>query len=398
MTNVLFRIFIFLLPSQFGYHFWPDWALVHGIRVDYLSPTVFATDLLFLFLLMTSFIEKRFKLVLARKNWPLVFGAAFFAFANTAHATSAMPAAYRWLKIFEMVLLILLAKKIKGLSFKKDFLAPLILSAATFSLIGILQFLKGATLGGALYFLGERNFNSLTPGISLVKIAGQDFLRPYSTFSHPNSLAGFLGVVLVFLLTNKEKVFSRIPRFVIFAVILAAFILSFSLGAWIAFAFCLALFLTLKRKRPLKKFAVRLPGFALGTSVLFGLFFSDLGGARGELAKAAVIIFSKNPILGAGLNNFIVALPRVLTLPVAWFLQPVHNLYLLALAETGILGAGTFLFFLTNTLLAAVKAKRTDLFLALCFIVLVGLVDHYFLTLQQNLLLFAVVLGYSLRT
>ena len=44
--HLLFQIFIFLLPTQLAYHFWPNWALVYGIRVDYLAPAVYLTDIL----------------------------------------------------------------------------------------------------------------------------------------------------------------------------------------------------------------------------------------------------------------------------------------------------------------------------------------------------------------
>src|SRR5689334_11072958 len=46
MHALLFYTLIILLPTQLGLHLWPDWALVLGRRVDYLSPTLFITDIL----------------------------------------------------------------------------------------------------------------------------------------------------------------------------------------------------------------------------------------------------------------------------------------------------------------------------------------------------------------
>ncbi|KKS80681.1 MAG: hypothetical protein UV56_C0012G0001, partial [Candidatus Woesebacteria bacterium GW2011_GWC1_43_10b] len=48
----IFRVLLFLLPLQIGKHFWPDWSLVFGIRVDYLSPVIYLTDILVLTLLL----------------------------------------------------------------------------------------------------------------------------------------------------------------------------------------------------------------------------------------------------------------------------------------------------------------------------------------------------------
>ena len=44
----LFYLLLLLIPTQLGYHFWPDFAFVNGIRVDYLAPTIYLTDLLIL--------------------------------------------------------------------------------------------------------------------------------------------------------------------------------------------------------------------------------------------------------------------------------------------------------------------------------------------------------------
>ena len=57
--RILERVICFLLicsiPIQLGKHFWPASAFVSGIRVDYLSPTLFFTDIL-LFVLLGIFV------------------------------------------------------------------------------------------------------------------------------------------------------------------------------------------------------------------------------------------------------------------------------------------------------------------------------------------------------
>src|SRR3972149_7133823 len=56
LLNKLHRYFFYLLlvllPTQLGYHWWPSWALVLGRRIDYLSPTLYVTDILIFFVIL----------------------------------------------------------------------------------------------------------------------------------------------------------------------------------------------------------------------------------------------------------------------------------------------------------------------------------------------------------
>jgi O-antigen ligase len=55
----------------------------------------------------------------------------------------------------------------------------------------------------------------------------------------------------------------------------------------------------------------------------------------------------QNPFLGVGLNNFIPeAMSSVFLSGTNRFLQPVHNIFLLVLAESGLVGLVGFLIFL----------------------------------------------------
>jgi hypothetical protein len=73
------------------------------------------------------------------------------------------------------------------------------------------------------------------------------------------------------------------------------------------------------------------------------------------------------------------------------FLQPVHNIFLLIGSETGLFGLFFFIVFLIFTL------RRTNgqlpIFVALLVILFTGLFDHYWLSLVQNRMLFALILG-----
>lgn len=399
MTKWLFRIFVFLLPTQLAFHFWPKWAFIFGIRVDYLSPTIYLTDILFLLTLASAIISKKISLKARRTNPFWALSVIAIVLINITGAASPPVAIFKWAKVLEFYLVFLLAKNFGGLDFKKDFLKPLFVSVALFSGVGILQFLKGGTLGPPFYLLGERTFSLLTPGIALIGIAGRDFLRAYSTLPHPNSLAGQLSLALIFFLTQKKKVFSNGTNFVIVALVVLGLLLSFSLGAWLALLATYLLFFFRKIGTPVLVFTIV---FSLTLPVVFQgehrYPFPESFEKRVELALISEKMVFKNPLFGIGLNNFIVNLASYSRNPeVSWFLQPVHNIYLLTLSETGIFGLAGLFLILNKGIKAAAKRKNKGIFLCLCFVILVGAVDHYFLTIQQNLLFLSLILGYSQR-
>jgi predicted Abi (CAAX) family protease len=65
------------------------------------------------------------------------------------------------------------------------------------------------------------------------------------------------------------------------------------------------------------------------------------------------------------------------------------------MSEVGI-GGLLLLYFLFSKILGGLLYRRnTGIFLAVIFIMITGLFDHYWLTLQQNMLLLAFVVGSS---
>ena len=64
--NFLLILFLLLIPTQLGKHFWPDWSSVLGIRIDYLSPTLYLVDIVWLVWVMVKTITN-YKLIIT--NW-----------------------------------------------------------------------------------------------------------------------------------------------------------------------------------------------------------------------------------------------------------------------------------------------------------------------------------------
>ncbi|MDP2860771.1 MAG: O-antigen ligase family protein, partial [bacterium] len=244
-------------------------------------------------------------------------------------------------------------------------------------------------------YLGERSFNIFTPGSAKASLSGQVFLRPYGTFSHPNSLAGFILVGLIFIFTQK-KLFGvdKIALVVGFFLLL----LCFSRTVWLAVLFLNLIYLIWriidKQKVGLFEFSYYfMAGAGLITVFLFTKSVIETASFenREVLAVFALELIKKQPFLGVGANNFLISLSRSgLSWPVVSFLQPVHNIFLLIGSEIGLVGLIVFITFL---LLTVRRVPQFTILVALMAIVFTGLFDHYWLTLIQNQLLFVLILG-----
>ena len=169
--------------------------MVNGLRVDYLSPALYVTDLI----IISLFFLSRFKI-----RVPL-FAIIFFTL-NLLISFSPFVTIYKWLRILEYFWLF---RYLVSRFHYSLFTIYYSLSLATIwtSLLAWLQFFKQGSLGGLLYWLGERAFDITTPGIAKITVDGQLILRPYATLPHPNALAGFLlvsGLIIIYLTTSPH--------------------------------------------------------------------------------------------------------------------------------------------------------------------------------------------------
>jgi O-antigen ligase len=380
MHELFFNLLLVLIPTQLGYHYWPSWATVLGRRVDFLSPTLYLTDIL-IFLIIIFWRPKKIPHAL--------FIVPVIAFINILFAVNKFVSVYFWLKIVEYILLGLYIVETKPKLSKTIFYLSIGLLYS--SAIAIGQFILQRSIGGPLWLLGERTFTSETPGIAQIFI--QELrLRAYATFPHPNVLGGYLAVLLpgiiqysnnpINKLSNKKKYYFITVLFVG----IIALVLTFSRSAWVA---ALLGIILLTRKN-----SFFIPLLVVSTIIVF-LIFKTVGiqdesvVVRQELNSAAVTMFSQSPIFGKGLGNFLIELPKNLVSRQIYFLQPVHNIYLLLLSETGIVGFGLFIWMLWNIF----KRKKTIIHYSLFMLLTLGLVDHYPLTLQQGQLLLTILLS-----
>lgn len=389
LHHKIFLLLLFFLPTQLGYHFWPQWASVYGIRVDYLSPTIFFTDILTI-LLLVFWLGERPK-ILFSKTLVLVFA---FVLVNIFLGVSWQVSLYKWLKVGELYLLAFyVCRNWKDL--KDKIYLPILLSFLLVLVVSLGQLIHQRTLGGLFYFLGERSFSVSTPGIALANVFGKMVMRPYAVFSHPNSMAGFVFVLLTILISSTKKftkTFWTLGGILVFV--------SFSQGAWFVFLVVSLFYLLEKRKDiDLRKMYLFILLFLVFSSLFLPVVsskllmiksYSQTVQQRLELSVISGKVFSGSPIFGVGLGNFITKIPDHWR-GFSWWLQPVHNIFLLVLVEGGLVGFLTFAFLFAKPIKCLRKNRLY--FLPLIAVGLTGFVDHYWLNLQQNQILLAIVFG-----
>ena len=375
------------MPTQLGKHWWPEWSLVSGIRVDYLSPTLFLTDIILILLMALVLREKTKHASVSLKRvslWLLVIG---YWLLVTSRSPRPFLSLY-WIARYAQIPLVAWVTERMLIHVGADRFwrfTRLGLSTGVLWTVALAtaHVLAGRTLGW-FWILGERSFTVTTPGIATLSLLGRTVLRPYATFPHPNAMAGFLAVCFLFLmpLQRPNGLFIRFSR----AVAGVGVLLSASRLAITSF------------------FLVSLMSFAINRLHALLVFSPHSSEERVILARAAMKMMRDHPLFGVGPGQFLVKLPGYFP-PGIWLLQPVHNIPLLVIAEFGLVGTSIIVWIVWKCLRSSVGNVRLSIFKIpdtryqiLLFLLLTSLGDHYWLTVQQNRILAGIVAGLCLST
>lgn len=415
--HFIFSLIVILLPTQFGRHFWFDFAKISGIRVDYLAPTLYLTDVLIILLALLSastFFRYKKRKHLSKNNILFLFFLTSLATIHFFYSSSFFESLYGWVKVVELGFLTFFIARTFTLDSYKSFKINLILGSIPVSILGILQFVSQTSIGGPFYFLGERTFSQSTVGIATMQSNFGQILRPYSTFSHPNVFAFYLFFVLImglWSIFNEKKLTASFGTLAIFILLTLSLLLTFS--RIIILMYMVVLLYSIVKRKIKQKTAIALLLFFVLTILYFFFYHmrffdpqsvvKDLR-SRIDLIIISVQIAKDNLFFGVGLKNFFIHESLLQKNFTEIYLQPVHNIFLLVLVEAGVVGLSLFLYFLFNSLkhLKYIISKTRSLekrqFYRSVSIVLIaimfnGLFDHFFLTLQQGQLMFSIVLG-----
>lgn len=388
MSNTLFYTIVFLLPANLGLHFYITEAFIKGLPIDYLIPTLYVQDILIAILL----IRDRLKSLHILNKYLIWF--LFAILLSSFSATLFIPSITSVARVFLYSGFMMYASR--NANMQKVFKVVAV-SVFFLCLLGVAQWFHQGSVFNNYKIFGEQIYSASSKGIHTENFLGKVKVPPYGLFRHPNTFAGFLSIVLIWILkvitTSNTKV-SKYGFLFVFLLGTYTLFLTFSLVAIVAFLLGLILILlnytNFFRKTTMATILV------LGTilPLVLGYHFKTPSVLRRSyLLESSYRMFVRNPLFGVGYNNFTAVLDEVF--PSQYeprFTQPAHNIFILVLVEGGVFaGACFFLFFMD-----VFKTAPYILKISLIQVLTLGIFDHYLITMHQTFLLLWLIFGLSL--
>jgi O-antigen ligase len=413
----LFYLVVFLIPFNIKKYLF-TFPSPFKISLSYNAAFLYLVDILILLLFILSFKEIKSNFS-SFKIFYLFLASTFFSFLN---ATNLYSFFYTLFHIFLFVTFGVLTGIFilqKEINLKYIFLI-LGISASVESVLAFLQFKNQSSLG--LKFLGESVLTINTPGVARVFTDEGNFLRVYGTMPHANILAAFLVLgflSFLYLFLREKRFIFLVPIFFIF---FASFLTFSRSGIFTLFLGSVAsIFYSLIHK-DLRKWGLYLCLFLLIFVLISYLVLGNLFGARFYLSTKepsfyyrvdynliGFLLIKQFPLFGVGLGNQIekaldLGFYQKYNLKESWQWQPIHNIYLLSIAEVGIVGFLFFLYLIVSIFLKAFLILKKNIFkkecldifypfLIGCLFLILGLVDHFLWDLTSGGLMFFLVLG-----
>lgn len=432
IQSILTYFLLFLIPTQFGKHFWFPFSYVLGSRIDYLSPTIYLSDVIIVLLLLTIILKKNYHPTFHNNNYPSHESTPFPSLRKKLLWISIFPIAFLivgiflshspWLGLFSLLKggELIFFGWFGGRFFLKHWRRSIFVMTCSLvgeSILGFWQLYRQASVGGIFYFFGERTFSAATPGIANASINGTLVLRPYATFPHPNVFAGFLVIVMTLVLDSlisSQPFRSRLWYLLTLVIGTSALFSTLSRIAILVWFVTMGIYFGRKYYSYFQKkvfvvmticlFALLLSLFIFLPTVFYRFFSTRVSDEsillRNKFTHDAILMIQKHPLFGVGLHNFLPEIPLFdKTASNIFSIQPVHNVFLLLVAELGIpltTGLCVLLVFLIRRLYLLGKHQAAFSFLGLLLlgqVIVLGLFDHYWLTLQQGQMLLSLLFG-----
>jgi len=300
-----------------------------------------------------------------------------------------------------------------------SFLAGIFLQA----LLAIWQFASQSTF--ASKYLGMASHDPAAPGAVVLEIYRHGvltrWLRAYGGLDHPNMLGLLMavGVLIVVGLIIKRRGVNKKLLLINYGLLFffgVACLFSFSRSAWLGlFLGLLIIFLIHSRKLFKRKIDWRSSEIKLIMifSLIFIIIFSSVStlftarfDTQNRLEQISTCerltsfgqaqkIIMAHPFQGVGIGNYTIALFQNSSFNPSYYYQPVHNVFLLAWSELGMVGLLCFLGFLFFLVFWKIKQiTKQEIGLAILAVLLVSLmVDHWLFSLHFGIFLFWFVIG-----
>ncbi len=436
IAKIFYFLFILSLFFPIRYVFPTESAFLTGIYSDFTSISLYLSDILLFFCFIFVIVSRENDFLQVIKNlkfwifWLIL--ALIWQFFTGFSALNA----FFFLKMLELIVLYgTTAVLFQKLDLKKPLLAFFAILAALQSTIALLQFYLQHPIG--LNKLGEQIVLPQIIGIAKLIVDGTTYIRGYGTFPHPNLLSAFLIVgifVALYLLMQKSRWWERGLYGFLLVLNIFGLTVTFSRAAFLALCIGLLVYFGYSLfngkhsndSSPLGRRRMEGGLILVVISILISfLIFKPFLLTRATISdsaslermfynKVGIRMITDNPIFGMGAGESVLHMEQYSNVKLwPWQKQPIHNYYLLAAAELGIVGSLILIWVFLSHLFGIWNLKILNLFknwkleirnlqtnlyrLALFVILLSFLIlmmfDHYFYTLQQTQMLLWLILG-----
>jgi O-antigen ligase len=352
----------------------------------------------------------------------ILSGLSFFLFISIFFAPDKVLAFYRY---FIFLLGLGFFWLIVKVEYNKTKMAIVFLSGLIIQgVFAVQQFLNQGT--PAFKWLGLAAHSPADLGVSVIETVGfggvpERWLRAYGSLDHPNILGGLMAIGLIIIISvivnhqrinNKKTDWRFITYNLSFVILSAGLIFSFSRSALVSFAFGLIVFFIFyfikKDWLALKRIGGSAVLFVVLLSLIFinyqNLFYTRASTSTRLEAKSfserkmylddSFSLIKNNWLFGVGIGNYTKALSEKDLRRPWYYLQPVHNVFLLVWAEAGIFSLLFFIALLACLFWQAIKKNNVLGLSVLAILAIIMIFDHYLWSLHFGILFFWLLIGF----
>ena len=311
---------------------------------------------------------------------------------------------------------------------KTKLIISFVIGVSLQAILGLWQFLSQSSFSNKWLGMAEHITSDL--GVSVIEtLKGERWLRAYGGLDHPNILGGLLviGVILLILqiINFKKRNSNGYKNNVVYAffilIFTACLFFTFSRGAWAGLIVGLISLLVISVWQSDLLIQKRLLLIILVLGLLvFSLYTinSDLvltrlskdtrleiksNTERISSYKTAGEIVKKHWLTGVGIGNYTGAVHNIRPNLESYNYQPVHNVFMLILAEIGFIGLFVFIMIIFKVVhslfsLKSIEYKFKIYNISFILVLLtMYMVDHWWWSLHFGILLTWLILGWVVK-
>lgn len=391
-------LIIFLIPLQTRYIY--ELLGINNQYFEYGNISIYIIDILILFYILFN-LKNLIKIINNKNN--LKFVILFLSsFIILILLNNKIISIYWIFRIFYLILffIIILKEKIN----KEKIYLTLIYSSATQAIISIFQFYKQSIISNKYLGLAGKFASDLGP--SIIEGDGLRILRSYGLFTHPNILGFYLiiGTILILYFIFKNNKYKNLYYFLL-GLNIIGIIYSFSRLIYIFLLITIFFGLIFYKKNIKEKIIILIVFLSL---IIINFNFIkirinpegrlNINSNNERVLEYNNINFNKlNLLKGVGIRNYTFYIFDKYEEIKIWELNPIHNIYLLSIIESGISISFLFILILSFPYYIFVKNIRKQdkegiilIFIYTLFIIN-GFFEHFLITESSGLLFLGLI-------